>query len=466
MTTEPIHYQSITEISDRLRRRDISPVELVEDMLKRIAEVDGRLNSYYTVTADLAREQAHRAEAEISAGRYWGPLHGVPFGLKDLFFTEGILTTAGMPLHKAFKPSFNAAVVERLYQAGAVLLGKHRLTEGACIEHHPDLGTPVNPWRSDLWTGASSSGSAVATAAGLCFASIGSDTGGSIRFPCGPNNLTGVKPTWGRVSRYGIWDLAPSYDHLGPITRSAEDAAIVLGAIAGADARDPTSLLSDVPDYARQLRGVNGCRGLSIGIDETYSYGGTDDEVVSLLNDVRATFASLGAELTEARFPDPEPMIRHMPAVHMAELAHSHRSTYPLHKEAYGKWITAGLANGTELDPVDFAHTMVERDKFKGSLGRMFESIDALLIPVFGFKSPTWYEFETIADKNIIKLFKFTLPFNASGNPSVVFPCGFTRDGRPVGAQLVGPHLSEARLLRAVHAYQLVTDWHLNRPIA
>ena len=466
MSAEPsdLHYRSLTETAERIRRRELSPVAVTEAMLERIGRLDGGLHSYRTVTADLARAQAAQAESEIAAGRYRGPLHGIPVAVKDLCFTEGIPTSAGMPIHRGFRPDHDATVVRRLADAGAVLLGKQHLTEGACIEHHPEFGLPVNPWRADLWTGASSSGSGVATAAGLCFASVGSDTGGSIRFPSAPNGVTGVKPTWGRISRHGIFNLAESYDTLGPMARSAADAAAMLGVLAGDDPADPTSLPAAVPDYLGGLAGVEGARGLRIGIDRAYNDAGADPETTGLLEAAAAVLRDLGAELRPVAFPDHQPLCAHLAEVHMAELASAHAATYPEQKQRYGRWLTAGLESGLAMSPVDYARTTIERDRFKGRLVRLFAEVDAVLMPVFSFATPTWQEVEAIVETEISRLFRFTFPINASGSPSVTFPCGFTGDGRPIGIQLVGAHLSEAVLLRAVHAYQQATDWHLRRP--
>lgn len=217
--TNDLHYLDLVDVGQRIKAGALSPVALTETMLARIEKLDGGLKSYATVTADLARSQAREAEAEIKRGAWRGPLHGVPIAVKDLCYTRGIPTAAGMAIHKDFKPDHDSTVVERFAQAGAVLLGKLQLTEGAFADHHPSIPPPVNPWNKDYWSGASSSGSGVATASGLCFASLGSDTGGSIRFPSAANGVTGLKPTWGRVSRYGVFALAESLDHIGPMTQ-------------------------------------------------------------------------------------------------------------------------------------------------------------------------------------------------------------------------------------------------------
>ena len=260
---DDLHYLSLDEVARRLKARKLSSVEATQAILDRIEKVDPNLKSYATLTAERALADAARLDGETAAGTSRGPLHGVPVAVKDLCNTEGIATAAGMAIHRANVPAKDATVVARLRDAGAVVLGKLQMTEGAYGAHHPDIPAPLNPWNAAYWTGSSSSGSGAATAAGLCFASLGSDTGGSIRFPSTMNGLTGLKPTWGRVSRAGVFALAESLDHIGPMARSALDAAHVLKAIAGADSADPTAVGLPVPDYAGSIGG--GVRGRRIG---------------------------------------------------------------------------------------------------------------------------------------------------------------------------------------------------------
>ena len=267
-----LHYKTLLEAASAIQSRKISPVELTRTVLDRIAALDPSLHAYATVTPERALAQAEVAEAEIAAGRYRGPLHGVPIAVKDLCNTAGIVTTSGMTIHANHVPKFDATVVQRLANAGAILLGKLQLTEGAFVSHHPSVTPPRNPWNADYYAGASSSGSGVATAAGLCFGSLGSDTGGSIRFPCSANGITGLKPTWGRVSRYGVFPLAASLDHIGPMTRSAADAGAILSAIAGLDRNDPTTLAMPVPDYLAEIEARIG--GVRIGVDVAYNEEG------------------------------------------------------------------------------------------------------------------------------------------------------------------------------------------------
>jgi amidase len=242
-------YESLTTVSDLIRRKRLSSVEVTDAILQRIAKLDGQYHSYATVLAERSLDRAKAADADIVRGLWRGPLHGVPIAVKDLCYTTFAPTLAGATIFKNFVPSFNATVVERLEDAGAILLGKLQMTEGAYTSHHPQVAGPMNPWNTNYWVGSSSTGSGVATSLGLCYGSLGSDTGGSIRFPSATCGLTGIKPTWGRVSRYGVFPLAETLDHVGPMTRSVADAAAVLGVIAGADRNDPTTYKAAVPDY-------------------------------------------------------------------------------------------------------------------------------------------------------------------------------------------------------------------------
>ncbi len=272
---DSIHYASLTEVSGLIARGELSPVALTETMLGRIDALNPTLNAYLLVTSESALAEAATAEAEIKAGRWRGPLHGIPIGLKDLFETRGFPTTFGTISQKVVSDR-DATIVHRLKQAGAVILGHLHLHEGAFADHHPRLGNCINPWNADYWPGGSSSGSGSATAAGLCYASLGTDTGGSIRFPSAACGVTGLKVTWGRTSRFGVFALAKSLDTIGPMARSAADCAAMLSAFAGPDQNDPTCLDAPVPDYLAELEGVYGARDLRIGVDEVYLSDGVE----------------------------------------------------------------------------------------------------------------------------------------------------------------------------------------------
>jgi amidase len=466
MTDEQVFFLEIGELARLLHTRKLSPVELTRSMLERIAKLDKRLGSYALVTPELALQQARDAEKLLMQHRILGPLHGVPIGLKDLCFTKGIATAAGMPLHRNFIPTYNGTVVSRLRDAGAITLGKLTMTEGAFADHHPDISPPVNPWHVDHWSGASSSGSGVATAAGLCFASIGTDTGGSIRFPSAANGVTGIKPTWGRVSVNGAYELAASLDHIGPMCRSAADAGAMLGIIAGADPHDPTARQESVPDYlAGNDRDLHGVR---IGIDPDYTSIGVDAVMSAAMEHARSVFAGLGAELRSVKFPDPQDVIRDWGPQCAVETAAAHAATYPSQAAAYGPGLGGFIAMGREVKALDLQEVWKRRRRFAGRVAALFETIDLLLIPAQPMASPTVAQMVTLGqDPNAFEvLVKFTAPFNTTGSPTITFPAGFTRQGTPVAMQLVARHLDEALLVRAGRAFQRETDWHRRHPLS
>lgn len=458
------HYATLLEAADAIRTRKISPVELTCLLLNRINSLDPSLHSYAAVTSELALVQAHRAEAEIADGRYRGPLHGIPIAVKDICNTAGVVTAAGMALHNNNIPAFDATVVKRLAEAGAILLGKLQLTEGAFITHHPTITPPRNPWNPDYYAGASSSGSGVATAAGLCFGSIGSDTGGSIRFPSSANGITGLKPTWGRVSRHGIFALADSLDHIGPMTRSAADAGAMLGILAGLDPSDPTTLAAPVPDY---LAGLDaGVRGLRIGIDITYNENGTDPEIVVAVREACKILQKLGATITNVKLPTPDAVIAGWGSCCAAETAIAHQATYPARASAY-----AGLAGlieaGRAVGGIELMQIHHDRLAFTGALAALFSTIDLLLIPTQPLADFTIaHEAELFrTPEGLAGFLRFATPFDMSGSPTITLPGGFTAKGLPLSFQLVGRHLDEALLVQAGHAYQQETDWHRHHPL-
>jgi amidase len=461
MDTE-LHYLPATELSDRYRRGVLSPVEATKAMLDRIERLDGTLASYITVLPERAMAQARAAEAEIGRGYWRGPLHGVPIAVKDLCDTSFAPSTGGMKIYADHIPSKSSTVVDRLEAAGAVLLGKLAMTEGAMIEHHPTLPEPKNPWSVAHWTGASSSGSGVATAAGLCTASLGSDTGGSIRFPTAACGLTGVKPTWGRVSRHGIFPLAESLDHVGPMARNAADAAALLGVIAGRDPLDSTSLPAPVPDYLGALgRGVQGLR---LGIDERFLSEGTDPQVLRVIDAAIEVLLGCGARRAAVDFPSPRRLIDAWLPLTIAEAAHAHAGTYPSRAEDYAPQLRALLASAQDLD----ARTIIEgnriRRDFDGEMAALFADIDLLIVPVSPSATPLMVEMGALEKVDTSAVLRFTAPFNFTGQPTITLQGGIDSSGVPIGFQLVADHLGEELLLRAAHAFQQRTDWHTRHP--
>ena len=450
-----LHYLSLDEVARRLKARQLSSVEATRSMLDRIAEVDPVLKSYATVTAERALADAAQLDAETVAGTSRGPLHGVPVAVKDLCNTAGVATAAGM--------AKDATVVARLRQAGAVILGKLQMTEGAYGAHHPTIPAPLNPWNASYWTGSSSSGSGAATAAGLCFASLGSDTGGSIRFPSTMNGLSGLKPTWGRVSRAGVFPLGESLDHIGPMARSALDAALVLAVIAGADPDDPTAAPQPVPDYTAAIS--SGVKGRRIGLPNNCR--GLDSDSGRALAGAVEAFKKAGAEIVDIALPDSffQASYDWVPLCSV-EAAVAHAETYPARAAEYGPVLAGLLDTGLKLPGVDLQKLLLRRAAVKGDLDRLLASVDLLLLPVM--ERAVWSldalaaggrDIEAVAGR-----LRYTAPLDMSGHPTLTLPGGMARDGVPTGFQIAARAFDETSILAAGHAYQQATDWHLKRP--
>jgi amidase len=464
MSRSDLHYLELLDIGRRIQSGEISSVEATQAQLDRISALDGKLLSYATLMADAALEDARRADAEIARGENRGPLHGVPIAVKDLCWTKGVPTAAGMTIYRDFRPDRDGTVVRKLRDAGSVILGKLQLTEGAYADHHPTITPPVNPWNADHWSGASSSGSGVATAAGLCYGSLGTDTGGSIRFPSAANGCTGIKPTWGRVSRYGVFELAATLDHIGPMTRSAADAGAMLGVIAGADPNDPTASQEPVPNYLAGM--TRGLRGLRIGVDTAWNTNKVEDSVKAMLAEVLKAVADLGGDIREVAFPDPEAAIADWFPLCGVETAVAHEATYPSRKSEYGPGLAGLIDLGLSQSGLDYQKITLRRHDFRGRVASLFEGIDLLLVPAMGIGSPTRAQMAGLAeDADLISgLLRYTCPFDMTGSPTITLPSGFTAQGAPMAFQFVAPHFREDLLVRAGWAYQQATDWHRRHP--
>jgi amidase len=464
MASEDLCYLDLVEVGRHIQTRQVSSVEVTQAVLDRIARLDARLRSYATLTADLALAAAAQADAEIARGAVRGPLHGVPIAVKDLCHTKGIATAAGMTIYKDYRPDRDATVVARLHQAGAVLLGKLQLTEGAFGAHHPSISPPVNPWSAAHWTGVSSSGSGVATAAGLCYGSLGTDTGGSIRFPSTMNGITGLKPSWGRVSRAGVFALAESMDHIGPMARSAADAGAILASIAGPDPNDPTAALTVVPDY---LAGIGqGVRGHRVGIDRALTAAGSDADMVAATEEAMSVLARLGALPRDVSFPSPDAIVRDWTPLCGVEATVAHEATYPSRATDYGPVLAGLLELGRGLSGPALTKILLRRATFRSRLDALFRDIDLLVMPVMNVAAPSLADMAAAgrAPAAIEARLRFTTPFDMSGHPTLTLPGGKTADSLPVGFQIVGRHMEEDLVLRAGYAFQQATDWHKRRP--
>lgn len=448
----PLHYRTLVSIAEAIREGTQSSEAVTATLLERIGRLDSELASYVCVFAEDALARARALDAELAAGRSPGPLHGVPVAVKDLLTLRGHPTTVGTRVMERWQPEDDATVVRRLKAAGAVILGKLKLTEGAFSEHHPDIEAPRNPWDHAAWTGVSSSGSGVATAAGLCFGSLGTDTGGSIRFPSAACGVVGVKPTYGLVSRQGAFPLAESLDHLGPMTRSVRDAARMLKVVAGHDPADPTSLQTSVPDYEAALE--LDLEGLRIGIDRVWGERGVAPVVARTVRDAAELMAGGGADLREVRLPDARALVEGWALTCSVEAALAHTETFPSRREAYGPSLAALLDLGLRGRGVEYAALERERERYRAGLAALFADVDAVLLPAMPFPPPPLSDLERLQDEGIAPI-TFTAPFDYSGSPCVTVPAGFTDEGLPLAFQLVGPHLSEAVLLKLAHYYEV-----------
>ncbi len=457
--------KTLSDVASVIEKKEISPVELTRAMLDRISAIDSQFHSYLTVTSEVALRQAQAAEKDIVNGQYLGPLHGVPIAVKDLIYTKGIRTTCGSKVLVDWIPEYNATVMEKLYSAGAVLLGKLTMTEFAGLGYHASIHPPVNPWNPDRWTGQSSSGSGVAAAASLCFGSIGSDTGGSIRFPSSACGVVGLKPTYGRVSRHGIFPLAESLDHAGPITRSVADAAIILQTVAGFDSHDPTTRREAVPSYLQAL--TQGVKGLRIGVDESFCTTGVESEVGEAALAASRVLGELGADIREVKVSSTDDAVGAWGTIFTAECVAAHEQLFATHADDYTPAFRQFQEEGAKVRGVDYAKAYGTRQGVRRMLDDLFQDIDLLLCPTMGLVPPSLDVFPAdglIPHEFAGVLLRFTAPFSLSGHPAMSVPCGFSREGLPIGLQLVGRHGEEDTVLRAGYAYESATVWHTRHP--
>ncbi|HIF72756.1 MAG TPA: amidase [Dehalococcoidia bacterium] len=461
-----MHFKTISELAPLIETGDISPVELAQSQLDRIDELDGTLKTYATVTADLALEQARQAEQDIAGGNYQGKLHGIPIAVKDLCNTAGIKTMGGSAVFADNIPDHDATVVRKLREAGAVSLGKLNMTEGAMGGYNPKLQIPENPWRPSHWAGASSSGSGSATAAGLAYGTLGSDTGGSIRHPAAVCGTVGLKPTWGRVSRFGVMDLAESLDHVGPLTRSAADAGIMLQAISGIDPNDPTTLPQNVPDMLYEIG--KGVSGLKIGWDHEYATSGLEPSFASAVEQGVKVMEGLGAEIVEVKFPEiMREAMEAWPVICSTEAAMAHSATFPSRSAEYGPFFREWLENGSAHSATDYAKAHSLRLAMNGGLRNTMRGIDVLAGPSTAKASyPVTRDalYGPIPTDRVPWDSRFTVPFDFAGLPTIALPCGLDDNGMPVSLQFSGHHLAEPLLVGVGDAFESATDFHNLHP--
>jgi amidase len=457
--------RTITDVAPLIAKREVSPVELFEAQLERIAAHDASLRSYLLLTAELGRAQALAAEREIAAGDYRGPLHGIPLGLKDLICTKGIPTTCASPILRDFKPLLNAAIVEKLYAAGALCTGKLNLTEFALYGYHPEFDYPRNPWNTDYWAGVSSSGSGVAVAASLCFGAIGTDTGGSIRFPSAACGVVGLKPTFGKVSRHGIFPLADTLDHIGPMTRSVADCALMLAALEGRDERDPSTRSDPAVDYLAEI--ARGAEGIRIGIDRDYCTEDTDPEMREAC--FRACYILHGQKMIvqDISLPGITDVAAHWQDTCAVDALLRHREWFPARAADYGPVFRALLEYGLTVTAEDYARGQKLRQFTMAMFDKAFREVDVIVCPAAPSAAMPQSQFppqQVAPPEAVAPLVRYSAPTNFSGHPSLTVPNGFTADGLPTAMQFIGRHGEEATLFRVAAAYEQATGWHKRRP--
>jgi len=454
--SDELAFASISELAPRIAAKEISPVEVTEATLARIERLDPALNAFITVTADTARQAARTAEAAIVAGHTIGPLQGIPVALKDLYVTRGTLTTFGSLLFAEWVPDFDAAAVESLKRAGAVLVGKTNLHELAfgTTSANAHYGEVHNPWLPGHHPGGSSGGSAAAVAAGLAYAATGSDTGASIRQPAACCGIVGIKPTFGRVSKYGALPLSWSQDHAGPLTRTVADAALMLQVLAGFDPRDPTSVDRCVPDFSANLdRGVEGAR---IGVARRFFFDDCDPEVAAAVDAATLILEDQGARVEEIVLADMDAAYAAGVITIGSEAAAYHAHDLRERPELFSPELRAAFELGSFYKAADYVQAQRLRGHLIEQVSRDMVGFDAVVTPTAPLPSTPIAE---NPPEHAMLRPRNTMPFNALGLPAISVPCGFTAAGLPIGLQIVGHAFEEATILRIAAAYEAATDW-------
>lgn len=469
-------YTSIREVADEIHSGLITPSELVAETLEYIDEADESIQAFITVIREQAFKDAEQLEREQRTGLYRSQLHGVPIAIKDLIAVKGVRLTAGSKVLSDYIAPEEAMVVEQLRKAGAIIIGKTNTHEFA---YGPYSAPTRNPWNPTRTTGGSSGGSAAAVASGMCVGAIGTDTGGSIRIPSACCGVTGLKPTYGRVSCYGVIPLSWSLDHVGPIGRSAEDCAILFDAIAKYDPRDPNSVSGPpiAPSrYSATLiggtegRGPLSLQGLKLGVPQDAFVAPLHPEVRAAWRAALRVLEEEGAELQDVELPRPTMELYRTVQRPEASLAHTQRGWLSERQDLYGETTRHYLLAGQTITAVDYLRAQHERRAFTGTLRTIMQRVDAFILPTLPIPAPLLeqtgqdIEIDGVVENTTVALLRMTMPFNLSGLPAVSCPCGFSSHGLPIGLQIAGKPFEEATVLRIAHAYQQLTDWHREMP--
>jgi aspartyl-tRNA(Asn)/glutamyl-tRNA(Gln) amidotransferase subunit A len=462
-----LHYKSAAELAKLIAAKKLSPVELTEACLSRIEATEPKLNSFITPPGEEAIAAAKKAEQDIARGDYKGPLHGIPFAMKDLFYVQGMRSTCGSRILDRFVPDHDGTVVSRLKVSGAIIFGKTNLHQFAFgpTGLNADYGNMHNPWDIGRLAGGSSGGSGSAIAAGQCPLATGTDTGGSIRIPASLCGISGIKPTYGRVSRHGVVPLAWTLDHPGPMARTVEDCAIALQAMAGHDPNDSATSKRVVPDYRKALTGK--VKGLRIGVPEEYWQSPVDPRVRAAVEDALDVFKKLGASVRKISWP----MYKHSATISTpliyAEATAYHRDMLSKRGKEYDPSIRWRLELGLFITAEDYLTALRGREAYTQEALGLLKDVDIIVGPTEPVAAPsieaTDLRVNGVPIGAIGALTQYTRPFNITGFPAMSVPCGFV-DDLPVGLQLAGRPFDEAGVLNAAYSYQQATDWHTRRP--
>ena len=463
-------FTSAVEMRRLIGSKGVSVPELVEFFYQRIEQLDPRLNAYLALCPDQAIDQARAAQEAVQRGDSLGPLHGIPVSIKDLEMTKGIPTTVGSAAFKDRTPEADSVVVERIRQAGAIILGKTNTPEfGLSGTTETKVGGPGrNPWNPERTSGGSSGGAAAALASGLCTLASGSDGGGSIRIPASFCGVFGIKPSQGRVPRFGGYGrpAANQFSQSGPLSRTVADAAMFLQVLAGNDPRDPTSLRQDAPDFSAGL--TKGVKGLRIAWSADLGYAGVDPEVARIAGEAAQVFQELGAVVEEPQLVIEDPFNAFWDAFATAAYT-SYGHLLPEHKDDFTDYGLRSLEHGASLSAADLSRALLRVDVLRRQMELFFDDYDLLLTPTMAVTAfPIEDRPSVIGGKEVEPFWgflPFTFPINMTGQTASSIPCGFSDDGLPIGLHIIGPHGAEALVLQASAAFEEARPWIQKRPV-
>ncbi len=455
--------QNVGSLSALIRKKEVSPVEVTNATLERIEKLDGTLKAFVTVMESQAREAAKEAEKAIMKGKYLGPYHGIPVGVKDLYYTKGVRTTAGSKVLADFIPEYDSTVVAKLKAAGAVIIGKTNTHEFA----YGYVTSPTrNPWDTQRIPGGSSGGSGAAVAASMCIAAAGSDTGGSIRVPSSMNGIVGLKPTFGRVSKHGVIVLSWSLDHVGPMTKTVGDAALMMNVIAGFDPQDATSADAPIPDFSKALKG--GVKNVKLGIPKEHFLEPLDPEVSTAFYKAVEVLKSLGASVQEVSLPYAGASVLAASYILVSEASSYHERWFKNKAALYTPEVNGYIKMGNLMTASHYIKSQRIRSLACADFDRAFKKVDAVITPTLPMTAPKVGENPVMVGKTKMPLNdacgRNMYPLTMTGLPAISLPCGFSNGGLPIGLQIIGPPFDEQRIIRIANNYEKNTEWHLRRP--